>query len=523
MAAEIIARGSALLDVGSGLPPPRPGRLSALVQVRPSGARAARRRRLRPAGAAPRRDAGRGRSDSTVIGLPGCYPTATILTLAPLARAGLIGDLVVDAKSGVSGAGREPKPDLLFSEVNESVKAYGVFTHRHTAEMEQELQQQGERGAFGSREANPGVATVDFLPHLIPMTRGILASCHVRPTRPVTQAELDALYDEAYRDEPFVQVVADPPSTKHVFGSNLCRVWVGWIRAAAASWPWASSTTWSRAPPARRSRPSTSSSGCPRRQVSSSTRSLRSQPAAARAAARGGSTDRPTLIRRNRSDVPGSRSILDRGARGGRPTCRPCPASCRRSSSGGDARRLPGRRTGVAGIKPSGRPDLGVIATMRESAAAAAVFTRNQVVAAPIKLSRAHLNATEIGGGGRFGWADAIVATAGSANAATGIEGETDQAEVCRAPAALRTRAERTLALSTGVIGVRLPLTKVRDGTRAARPAARRDRRGPRGRRRGDHDHRHEDQAGHDDARAAGPGRQAGDRSRSRASPRAWA
>jgi N-acetyl-gamma-glutamyl-phosphate reductase len=155
----------------------------------------------------------------------GLLPTATILTLAPLARAGLIGDLAVDAKSGVSGAGREPKPDLLFSEVNESVKAYGVFNHRHTAEMEQELQQQGERGALRQPRRQPGVATVDFLPHLIPMTRGILASCHVRPTRPVTQAELDALYAEAYRDEPFVQVVADPPATKHVFGSNLCRVW----------------------------------------------------------------------------------------------------------------------------------------------------------------------------------------------------------------------------------------------------------------------------------------------------------
>ena len=119
----------------------------------------------------------------------------------------------------------------------------------------------------------------------------------------------------------------------------------------------------------------------------------------------------------------------------------------------------------AAGIKPSGRPDLAVIATTRESAAVAAVFTRNQVVAAPIKLSRAHLNATEIGGGGSFGWADAIVATAGSANAATGIEGDTDQAEISKALAALlNTKSERTLALSTGVIGVRLPLTKVRDG-----------------------------------------------------------
>jgi glutamate N-acetyltransferase/amino-acid N-acetyltransferase len=130
--------------------------------------------------------------------------------------------------------------------------------------------------------------------------------------------------------------------------------------------------------------------------------------------------------------------------------------------------RMPlGFRAGAlaAGIKPSGRPDLGVIAVTAESAAVAATFTRNQVVAAPIRLSQAHLSATEIGGGGRFGWTDAIVATAGSANAATGPEGDVDQAEVCKALAALLpTRAERTLALSTGVIGVRLPVSKVRDG-----------------------------------------------------------
>jgi glutamate N-acetyltransferase/amino-acid N-acetyltransferase len=119
----------------------------------------------------------------------------------------------------------------------------------------------------------------------------------------------------------------------------------------------------------------------------------------------------------------------------------------------------------AAGIKPSGRPDLAVIATTGESAAVAAVFTRNQVVAAPIKLSRAHLNATEASGGGKFGWTDAIIATAGSANAATGVEGDTDQAEVGRALAALlHTEADRTLALSTGVIGVRLPVSKVREG-----------------------------------------------------------
>ncbi len=124
------------------------------------------------------------------------------------------------------------------------------------------------------------------------------------------------------------------------------------------------------------------------------------------------------------------------------------------------------RAGGLAtGIKPSGRPDLGIIATAGPAAAVAAVFTRNQFAAAPIKISRAHLNVTEIGGGGRFGWADAVVVTAGCANAATGAEGETDQAEVCRALAALlNTTPERTLALSTGVIGVRLPVAKVKAG-----------------------------------------------------------
>jgi N-acetyl-gamma-glutamyl-phosphate reductase len=163
-----------------------------------------------------------GRAPGAIVGAPGCYATTTILALAPLARAGLIGDLVVDAKSGISGAGRDPKADLHFGEVNESVKAYGVFTHRHIGEIEQEL------GALGGGvKANPGVSGVDFLPHLVPMTRGILSAGHVRPTRPVTQAELDELYAAAYRDEPFVTVTHAPPATKHVLGSNEFRVWCG--------------------------------------------------------------------------------------------------------------------------------------------------------------------------------------------------------------------------------------------------------------------------------------------------------
>ncbi|MEA2610073.1 MAG: N-acetyl-gamma-glutamyl-phosphate reductase [Chloroflexota bacterium] len=160
-----------------------------------------------------------------IVGAPGCYPTATLLALAPLVRAGLIGDLVVDAKSGVSGAGREAKPDLHFGEVNESVKAYGLGGHRHVAEIEQELAGIGTDAGL-TPDTNPGIVAVDFLPHLIPMTRGILSACHVRPTRAVTQAELDALYADAYGNEPFVTVVSTPPATKHVTGSNQVLVHV---------------------------------------------------------------------------------------------------------------------------------------------------------------------------------------------------------------------------------------------------------------------------------------------------------
>jgi N-acetyl-gamma-glutamyl-phosphate reductase len=160
-----------------------------------------------------------GRAPGAIVGSPGCYATTTILALAPLARAGLIADLVVDAKSGVSGAGRDAKPDLHFGEVNESVKAYGIFTHRHIGEIEQEL------GALGARGENPGVRGIDFLPHLIPMSRGILSACHVRPSRPVSQAELDDLYATAYDSEPFISVTEAAPATKHVLGSNEFRVW----------------------------------------------------------------------------------------------------------------------------------------------------------------------------------------------------------------------------------------------------------------------------------------------------------
>lgn len=165
-----------------------------------------------------------------IVASPGCYSTATILALAPLAEAGLLEDVVVDAKSGVSGAGREARVPYLFGEVNESVRAYGVGGHRHVAEMEQELGRLAAEAAAESSSAAPPagapLAPIDFLPHLIPMTRGILSACHVRTPRPVAQAELDELYRARFGVEPFVEVVDEPPATKHVVGSNLVRIHV---------------------------------------------------------------------------------------------------------------------------------------------------------------------------------------------------------------------------------------------------------------------------------------------------------
>ena len=207
-----------------------------------------------------------------IVGSPGCYPTATLLALAPLARAGLIGDLVVDAKSGVSGAGRDPKPELMFGEVNESVKAYGLGGHRHVAEIEQELALAAARDGLDPG-ANPGAVAVDFLPHLIPMTRGILSTGHVRPTRPVDQAELDELYAERLRRRA-VRARRGDAARDQAHDRQQPRARPRPARRAdrRGSWPSASRTTSSRARRARPSRRSTSSTACRRRPASSSCR-----------------------------------------------------------------------------------------------------------------------------------------------------------------------------------------------------------------------------------------------------------
>jgi N-acetyl-gamma-glutamyl-phosphate reductase len=147
-----------------------------------------------------------------IVGSPGCYPTTTLLALAPLAQAGLIGDLVVDAKSGVSGAGRAATEKTHFVSVDENVSAYGVPRHRHTPEIEQELSSLGAK------------VTITFTPHLLPLDQGELVSCYVSLNGGGPPDDARALYLEAYATEPFVEVVEAPPGVRDVRETNICRI-----------------------------------------------------------------------------------------------------------------------------------------------------------------------------------------------------------------------------------------------------------------------------------------------------------
>jgi N-acetyl-gamma-glutamyl-phosphate reductase len=152
------------------------------------------------------------------VAAPGCYPTAAALALAPLLAAGLVAStgLVVDAVSGVSGAGRKLAAPYLYAEANESVSAYGLSTHRHTGEIE-----------YALGHVHGGEVQVLFTPHLAPMTRGILATCYARPAVDgLTSTGLLDTYRDYYRNEPFVLVVDEPPATKAVLGSNAAHVTV---------------------------------------------------------------------------------------------------------------------------------------------------------------------------------------------------------------------------------------------------------------------------------------------------------
>jgi N-acetyl-gamma-glutamyl-phosphate reductase len=152
------------------------------------------------------------------VAVPGCYPTAVSLALAPCVAERLIAPrgIVANAVSGVSGAGRSLKPTSLFSEANENVSAYGLLTHRHTAEMEQAL----------SHVARQSIEVL-FTPHLVPVTRGILATCYARPAASgLSTARLIEQYREFYADDPCVVVVDDPSGTKATHGANVVHVTV---------------------------------------------------------------------------------------------------------------------------------------------------------------------------------------------------------------------------------------------------------------------------------------------------------
>jgi N-acetyl-gamma-glutamyl-phosphate reductase len=148
---------------------------------------------------------------SSLVANPGCYPTASLLALAPLARAGVIEDVVIDAKSGVSGAGRAATDKTHFVTVDENLNAYGVPRHRHIPEIEQEL------AALGAD------VRITFVPHLVPLDQGELCSCYVTSSMG-DGLDLEQLYAEAYADEPFVELAATPPGVRDVRETNICRI-----------------------------------------------------------------------------------------------------------------------------------------------------------------------------------------------------------------------------------------------------------------------------------------------------------
>jgi N-acetyl-gamma-glutamyl-phosphate reductase len=148
-----------------------------------------------------------------LVANPGCFPTAALIALAPLARDGLIEDVVIDAKSGVSGAGRAATERTHFVTVDENVSAYGVPRHRHTPEIEQEL------AALGAD------VRVTFTPHLLPLDQGELLSCYVTTTENgADEVDLDHLYASFYGSERFIEITPAPPGVRAVRETNICRL-----------------------------------------------------------------------------------------------------------------------------------------------------------------------------------------------------------------------------------------------------------------------------------------------------------
>jgi len=157
-------------------------------------------------------------ASASLVANPGCYSTGAILALAPLVKEGLIyPDIVVDSKSGVSGAGRTLSLTTHYSEANEDICAYSLQGHRHLPEIEQEF-----------KALNPSISpSITFVPHLVPMTRGILSTCYAKlaNSRRLTANSLKQIYRKFYKHAPFVQITTQPPHTKHVWGTNSCLIY----------------------------------------------------------------------------------------------------------------------------------------------------------------------------------------------------------------------------------------------------------------------------------------------------------
>ncbi|UCB43861.1 MAG: N-acetyl-gamma-glutamyl-phosphate reductase [Dehalococcoidales bacterium] len=161
-------------------------------------------------------------TSAQLVSIPGCYPTGAILALAPVVKGGLIEpEVIVDSKSGTSGAGRAPTQGTHYSEVNEDITAYALEGHRHLPEITQELKQLRPRQPL----------SVTFVPHLTPMTRGILTTCYATlspgkiPPNERGREELRELFQDFYKDKPFVRIAETSPHTKHTWGSNMCLIY----------------------------------------------------------------------------------------------------------------------------------------------------------------------------------------------------------------------------------------------------------------------------------------------------------
>lgn len=152
---------------------------------------------------------------ASLVANPGCYSTAAILALAPALSAGIINsNIIIDAKSGLSGAGRTLSLKSHFCEANETASAYALDGHRHLPEIAQELNIAGKTKTL----------QITFVPHLIPVNRGILSSCYAELAGSISQSELELLYKDFYEDEPFVRIVNEPPHINQVKGSNYCMI-----------------------------------------------------------------------------------------------------------------------------------------------------------------------------------------------------------------------------------------------------------------------------------------------------------